>query len=60
MLLNFRVGSTNLVSPRRLPEAEARKCSASPGADCRPANGSVSTGNMRRIFDGTFEMPCAE
>eukprot|EP00976_Prorocentrum_cordatum_P116192 1196127-Prorocentrum_minimum.AAC.2 len=32
----------------------------SPGVDCRPANGSLSAGNIRRIFDGIFEMPCAE
>eukprot|EP00959_Pyramimonas_sp_CCMP1952_P135308 2831281-Pyramimonas_sp.AAC.1 len=29
--------------------------------DCRPANGdSLSTGNIRRIFDVIFEIPCAE
>eukprot|EP00959_Pyramimonas_sp_CCMP1952_P289345 6051666-Pyramimonas_sp.AAC.2 len=33
-----------------------RICATSPGVDCRPANGSVSAGNMRRIFDGIFEM----
>eukprot|EP00976_Prorocentrum_cordatum_P045055 910249-Prorocentrum_minimum.AAC.1 len=33
---------------------------ASPGVDCRPTNGSLSTGNIRRIFDVIFEMPCAE
>eukprot|EP00976_Prorocentrum_cordatum_P032429 659409-Prorocentrum_minimum.AAC.1 len=32
----------------------------SPGFDCRPANGSLSTGNIRQIFGGIFEMPCAE
>eukprot|EP00976_Prorocentrum_cordatum_P095512 1190201-Prorocentrum_minimum.AAC.1 len=35
-------------------------CKASPGVDCRPANGSLSKGNIRRIFDGIFETPCAE
>eukprot|EP00976_Prorocentrum_cordatum_P067757 1178879-Prorocentrum_minimum.AAC.3 len=33
---------------------------SSPGVDCRPANGSLSAGNIRRIFRGIFEMPCAE
>eukprot|EP00959_Pyramimonas_sp_CCMP1952_P309492 6476853-Pyramimonas_sp.AAC.1 len=33
---------------------------ASPGVDCRPANDSLSTGNIRRIFGGIFETPCAE
>eukprot|EP00959_Pyramimonas_sp_CCMP1952_P005548 116589-Pyramimonas_sp.AAC.2 len=32
----------------------------SPGVDCRPANGSLSTGNVRRIFSGIFEIPCAK
>ena len=30
------------------------------GVDCRPANGSLSTGNIRRIFDGIFESPCVQ
>eukprot|EP00976_Prorocentrum_cordatum_P104608 1193968-Prorocentrum_minimum.AAC.6 len=33
---------------------------ASPGVDCRPANGSLWAGNIRRVFGGIFEMPCAE
>eukprot|EP00959_Pyramimonas_sp_CCMP1952_P235132 4913433-Pyramimonas_sp.AAC.2 len=33
---------------------------ASPGVDCRPANGSPPAGNIRRIFHGIFEMPCDE
>eukprot|EP00976_Prorocentrum_cordatum_P108301 1194815-Prorocentrum_minimum.AAC.4 len=33
---------------------------SSPGVDCRPANGSPPTGNIRRIFGGIFEMLCAE
>eukprot|EP00976_Prorocentrum_cordatum_P106188 1194402-Prorocentrum_minimum.AAC.3 len=33
---------------------------SSPGVDCRPASGSMSPGNIRRIFDGIFEMPRAE
>eukprot|EP00976_Prorocentrum_cordatum_P088266 1187240-Prorocentrum_minimum.AAC.7 len=33
---------------------------SSPGVDCRPANGSLSAGNIRQIFNGIFEMPCAE
>ena len=32
----------------------------SPGVDCRPANGSLSAGNIRQIFGGIFEIPCAE
>eukprot|EP00959_Pyramimonas_sp_CCMP1952_P353095 7397468-Pyramimonas_sp.AAC.1 len=32
----------------------------SPGVDCRPANDSPPTGNIRRIFYGIFEMSCAE
>eukprot|EP00976_Prorocentrum_cordatum_P092859 1189125-Prorocentrum_minimum.AAC.2 len=32
----------------------------STGVVCRPANGSLSAGNIRRIFCGIFEMPCAE
>eukprot|EP00976_Prorocentrum_cordatum_P081184 1184283-Prorocentrum_minimum.AAC.1 len=35
-------------------------CYTSPGVDCQPANGSLSAGNIRRIFRGIFEMPCAE
>eukprot|EP00976_Prorocentrum_cordatum_P101866 1192818-Prorocentrum_minimum.AAC.4 len=31
-----------------------------PGVDCRPANGSLSAGNIRRILYGIFEMPCVE
>eukprot|EP00959_Pyramimonas_sp_CCMP1952_P157394 3291433-Pyramimonas_sp.AAC.1 len=30
------------------------------GVDCRSANGSLPAGNIRRIFYGIFEMPCAE
>eukprot|EP00959_Pyramimonas_sp_CCMP1952_P320462 6706306-Pyramimonas_sp.AAC.1 len=37
-----------------------RAGTSSPGVDYRPANGSLSTGNICRIFDGIFEMPCAE
>eukprot|EP00976_Prorocentrum_cordatum_P075555 1181942-Prorocentrum_minimum.AAC.2 len=33
---------------------------ARPGVDCRPANGSLSAGNIRRVLDGIFEIPCAE
>eukprot|EP00976_Prorocentrum_cordatum_P063372 1177069-Prorocentrum_minimum.AAC.1 len=33
---------------------------SSPGVDCRSANDSLSAGNIRRIFDVIFEMPCAE
>eukprot|EP00959_Pyramimonas_sp_CCMP1952_P179541 3753763-Pyramimonas_sp.AAC.2 len=33
---------------------------ASPRVDCRPANGSLSAGHIRRIFRGIFEIPCAE
>eukprot|EP00976_Prorocentrum_cordatum_P063692 1177185-Prorocentrum_minimum.AAC.5 len=33
---------------------------SSPEVDCRPANGSLSTGNICRIFYGIFEMPSAE
>eukprot|EP00959_Pyramimonas_sp_CCMP1952_P111604 2334148-Pyramimonas_sp.AAC.1 len=48
----------------RLGDAESLRCRdvdvPSPGVDCRPANGSLSAGNLRRIFDGIFEMPCAE
>eukprot|EP00976_Prorocentrum_cordatum_P061935 1176517-Prorocentrum_minimum.AAC.2 len=33
---------------------------SSPGVDCRPANGSLSAGNIRRIFGGIFEMMCGE
>eukprot|EP00976_Prorocentrum_cordatum_P063776 1177219-Prorocentrum_minimum.AAC.5 len=33
---------------------------ASCGVDCRPANGSLSARNIRRIFRGIFEMPCTE
>eukprot|EP00976_Prorocentrum_cordatum_P085011 1185891-Prorocentrum_minimum.AAC.2 len=32
----------------------------SPGVDRRPANGGLSAGNLREIFDGIFEMPCAK
>ena len=32
----------------------------SPRVDFRPANGSLSAGNIRRIFRGIFEMPFAE
>eukprot|EP00976_Prorocentrum_cordatum_P096380 1190545-Prorocentrum_minimum.AAC.1 len=37
----------------------------SPRVDCRPwplaaANGSLSAGNIRRIFGGIFEMMCVE
>eukprot|EP00976_Prorocentrum_cordatum_P005773 115271-Prorocentrum_minimum.AAC.1 len=35
---------------------EVDHAGASPGVDCRPAHGSLSTGNIRRIFDGIFEM----
>eukprot|EP00976_Prorocentrum_cordatum_P075791 1182040-Prorocentrum_minimum.AAC.2 len=38
----------------------ADECAASPGVDCRPANGRPPAGNKRRIFNGIFEMPCAE
>eukprot|EP00959_Pyramimonas_sp_CCMP1952_P037848 792283-Pyramimonas_sp.AAC.1 len=33
---------------------------ASPGVDCQPANGSLSTGNIRRIFGRIFGIQCAE
>eukprot|EP00976_Prorocentrum_cordatum_P115484 1196019-Prorocentrum_minimum.AAC.5 len=47
MLVNWTSGSKSLLV-------------SSPGVDCRPANGSLSAGNIRRITDGIFEMPCAE
>eukprot|EP00976_Prorocentrum_cordatum_P058750 1173622-Prorocentrum_minimum.AAC.1 len=31
-----------------------------PNTNCRPANASLSAGNIRRIFCGSFEMPCDE
>eukprot|EP00959_Pyramimonas_sp_CCMP1952_P007630 159240-Pyramimonas_sp.AAC.1 len=40
-----------------LPPLEGRcltSPNSSPGVDCRPANGSLSAGNIRRIFDGIF------
>eukprot|EP00976_Prorocentrum_cordatum_P106320 1194425-Prorocentrum_minimum.AAC.6 len=33
---------------------------SSPRIDCQPANGSPPAGNIRRIVNGIFEMPCAE
>eukprot|EP00959_Pyramimonas_sp_CCMP1952_P458541 9476788-Pyramimonas_sp.AAC.1 len=33
---------------------------SSPGVHYRPANGSLSAGNIRRIFYRIFETPCAE
>eukprot|EP00976_Prorocentrum_cordatum_P076736 1182420-Prorocentrum_minimum.AAC.3 len=47
-------------APGALPPHSSPPRRASPGVDCRPANGSLSAGNIRRIFDGIFEMPCVE
>ena len=55
--------TTSAEYPRNIPlliGLDTDTVEPSPGVDCRPANGSLSAGNIRRIFDGIFEMPCAE